>query len=124
MFKSFIKTFLHVAAETGKSNEDLPIALDCLDILVNKRRKQVSQQRALAFLKRLSMLALQMDSNSALAVIATVRDMMQVSWSMLPPFFCVCVIQGCSKLLLLTIIIYLLLIIFLFILLLIIYLCA
>uniref|UniRef100_A0A4W4GK60 Nucleolar complex protein 3 homolog n=1 Tax=Electrophorus electricus TaxID=8005 RepID=A0A4W4GK60_ELEEL len=46
---------LHAGALT---NEDTAIALQCLDVMLTKRRKQITLHRALAFLKRLSMLSL------------------------------------------------------------------
>ncbi|NWH48134.1 NOC3L protein, partial [Fregata magnificens] len=53
------------------------IVLQCLDVMFAKRRKQVSQQRALAFLKRLSTLALHVLPNSSVGILATNRVLMQ-----------------------------------------------
>ncbi|XP_054687323.1 nucleolar complex protein 3 homolog isoform X2 [Grus americana] len=53
------------------------IVLQCLDVMFAKRRKQVSQQRALAFLKRLSTLALHVLPNSSVGLLATNRVLMQ-----------------------------------------------
>ncbi|NXF35844.1 NOC3L protein, partial [Nyctibius bracteatus] len=61
----------------GRTNDDLGIVLQCLDVMFAKRRKQVSQQRALAFLKRLSTLALHVLPNSSVGVLATNRVLMQ-----------------------------------------------
>ncbi|RLW04149.1 hypothetical protein DV515_00005956 [Chloebia gouldiae] len=61
----------------GGSNEDVGIVLQCLDVMFAKRRKQVSQQRALAFLKRLSILALHVLPNSSVGILATNRVFMQ-----------------------------------------------
>uniref|UniRef100_A0A8C9UIQ7 Nucleolar complex protein 3 homolog n=1 Tax=Serinus canaria TaxID=9135 RepID=A0A8C9UIQ7_SERCA len=61
----------------GGTNEDIGIVLQCLDVMFAKRRKQVSQQRALAFLKRLSILALHVLPNSSVGVLATNRVFMQ-----------------------------------------------
>ncbi|NXF03768.1 NOC3L protein, partial [Smithornis capensis] len=61
----------------GGSNEDIGIVLQCLDVMFAKRRKQVSQQRALAFLKRLSTLALHVLPNSSVGILATNRVFMQ-----------------------------------------------
>lgn len=63
----------------GGTNEDIGIVLQCLDVMFAKRRKQVSQQRALAFLKRLSILALHVLPNSSVGILATNRIFMQVS---------------------------------------------
>ncbi|NXD89566.1 NOC3L protein, partial [Chaetorhynchus papuensis] len=61
----------------GGTNEDIGIVLQCLDVMFAKRRKQVSQQRALAFLKRLSILALHVLPNSSVGILATNRVFMQ-----------------------------------------------
>ncbi|KAM6347183.1 nucleolar complex protein 3 homolog isoform 2-T2 [Alca torda] len=62
----------------GRSNDDTEIVLQCLDVMFAKRRKQVSQQRALAFLKRLSTLALHVLPNSSVGILATNRVLMQI----------------------------------------------
>ncbi|NXS31332.1 NOC3L protein, partial [Pomatostomus ruficeps] len=61
----------------GGTNEDIGIVLQCLDVMFAKRRKQVSQQRALAFLKRLCILALHVLPNSSIGILATNRVFMQ-----------------------------------------------
>ncbi|NXC45968.1 NOC3L protein, partial [Penelope pileata] len=61
----------------GRTNDDIGIVLQCLDVTLAKRRKQVSQQRALAFLKRLSTLALHVLPNSSVGILATNRILMQ-----------------------------------------------
>ncbi|KAJ7324149.1 hypothetical protein JRQ81_017169 [Phrynocephalus forsythii] len=60
----------------GATNEDVAIMLQCLDVMLTKRRKQVSQQRALAFIKRLSTLALHVLPNSTIGILATNRTLM------------------------------------------------
>ncbi|XP_066476591.1 nucleolar complex protein 3 homolog isoform X2 [Tiliqua scincoides] len=60
----------------GASNEDVAIVLQCLEVMLTKRRKQVSQQRALAFIKRLSILALHVLPNSSISILATNRTLM------------------------------------------------
>ncbi|KFR11559.1 Nucleolar complex protein 3, partial [Opisthocomus hoazin] len=62
----------------GGTNDDIGIVLQCLDVMFAKRRKQVSQQRALAFLKRLSTLALHVLPNSSVGILATNRVFMQI----------------------------------------------
>ncbi|XP_038608589.1 nucleolar complex protein 3 homolog [Tachyglossus aculeatus] len=62
----------------GASNDDVGVVLQCLDAMLTKRRKQVSQQRALAFLKRLSTLALHVLPNSSIGILATSRVMLHV----------------------------------------------
>uniref|UniRef100_A0A8C3RR87 Nucleolar complex protein 3 homolog n=2 Tax=Chelydra serpentina TaxID=8475 RepID=A0A8C3RR87_CHESE len=61
----------------GATNDDMVIVLQCLDVMLTKRRKQVSQQRALAFIKRLSTLALHVLPNSSVGILATNRILMQ-----------------------------------------------
>uniref|UniRef100_A0A8B9P425 Nucleolar complex protein 3 homolog n=1 Tax=Apteryx owenii TaxID=8824 RepID=A0A8B9P425_APTOW len=60
----------------GGTNDDIGIVLQCLDVMLAKRRKQVSQQRALAFIKRLSTLALHVLPNSSIGILATNRVLM------------------------------------------------
>ncbi|XP_015262119.1 PREDICTED: nucleolar complex protein 3 homolog [Gekko japonicus] len=60
----------------GATNDDVAIVLQCLDVMFTRRRKQVSQQRALAFIKRLSTLALQVLPNSSISLLATNRTLM------------------------------------------------
>ncbi|KAL8187120.1 UNVERIFIED_CONTAM: Nucleolar complex protein 3 [Gekko kuhli] len=60
----------------GATNDDVAIVLQCLDVMFMRRRKQVSQQRALAFLKRLSTLALHVLPNSTISILATNRTLM------------------------------------------------
>ncbi|NXS11514.1 NOC3L protein, partial [Neodrepanis coruscans] len=81
-----ILSAFHILSGQGKgflksnfcgTNEDIGIVLQCLDVMFAKRRKQVSQQRALAFLKRLSTLALHVLPNSSVGILATNRVFMQ-----------------------------------------------
>ncbi|KAE8590815.1 hypothetical protein XENTR_v10018217 [Xenopus tropicalis] len=61
----------------GATNDDTLIALQCLELMLTKRRKQVSQQRALSFIKRLSTLALHVLPNSSVGILSTNRVLMQ-----------------------------------------------
>ncbi|XP_076856806.1 nucleolar complex protein 3 homolog [Brachyhypopomus gauderio] len=67
------KTLLTLHA--GATNQDTAIALQCLDVMLAKRRKQVTLHRALAFLKRLSTLALHVMPDSSVAILATNRTL-------------------------------------------------
>lgn len=60
----------------GATNDSIEIVLHCLDVMLSKRRKQVSHQRALAFIKRLCTLALQVLPNSSIGLLATTRILM------------------------------------------------
>lgn len=53
--------------------------LQCLDVMLTKRRKQVTLQRAQAFVKRLSTLALHVLPDSAVGVLAANRTLLHVS---------------------------------------------
>lgn len=57
----------------------MPIALDCLENMLIKRRKKVSIHRVLAFTKRVSTLALQVQHNSCIGLLSLVRVLMIVS---------------------------------------------
>ncbi|XP_063163479.1 nucleolar complex protein 3 homolog [Candoia aspera] len=70
------KTLLKIHA--GATNEDAAIVLQCLDLMLTKRRKQVTQQRALAFIKRLSTVALQLLPASGIGILATNRTLMHI----------------------------------------------
>ncbi|XP_071985947.1 nucleolar complex protein 3 homolog [Engystomops pustulosus] len=61
----------------GTSNDDTVIALECLEVMLTKRRKQVSLQRAMAFVKRLSVLALHVLPNSSIGILSTGRGLLQ-----------------------------------------------
>ncbi|KAM4030228.1 nucleolar complex protein 3 homolog [Anomaloglossus baeobatrachus] len=61
----------------GSTNDDTVIALQCLEMMLTKRRKQVSQQRALSFIKRLSILALNVLPNSCIGLLSTNRGLLQ-----------------------------------------------
>ncbi|KAG7492774.1 hypothetical protein MATL_G00017840 [Megalops atlanticus] len=60
----------------GASNDDVAIVLQCLDVMLAKRRKQVTLQRALAFVKRLSTLSLHVLSSSSVGILAANRTLM------------------------------------------------
>ncbi|XP_049502377.1 nucleolar complex protein 3 homolog isoform X1 [Panthera uncia] len=60
----------------GATNEGVEVVLQCLDVMLTKRRKQVSQQRALAFIKRLCTLALHVLPNASIGILATNRILM------------------------------------------------
>ena len=62
----------------GPSNADVPIALDCLDNMLIKRRKKVSIHRVLAFTKRIATLALHVQHNSSIGLLHLLRTLMMV----------------------------------------------
>ncbi|OWF43118.1 nucleolar complex protein 3 homolog [Mizuhopecten yessoensis] len=58
----------------GCSSEDIPIILNCLDAMVTRRKRQISQQRVLAFIKRLITLALMQSHEGSLPLLLAVRN--------------------------------------------------
>ncbi|XP_034049100.1 nucleolar complex protein 3 homolog isoform X2 [Thalassophryne amazonica] len=57
----------------GESDNDTIIMLQCLDAMLTRRRKQVTLQRAMAFIKRLSTLSLHVLPNAAVGILAVNR---------------------------------------------------
>ncbi|XP_049915235.1 nucleolar complex protein 3 homolog [Epinephelus moara] len=57
----------------GAPNDDVIILLRCLDAMLTRRRKQVTLQRAMAFIKRLSMLSLHVLPNASVGILAASR---------------------------------------------------
>jgi hypothetical protein len=62
----------------GVSHEDLPTVLKALYLAVLHRHKKLSQQRMLAFTKRLATLAMQLLHNGAISCLAVIRAILQV----------------------------------------------
>lgn len=60
----------------GAPNDDIAIVLRCLDAMLTRRRKQVTPQRAMAFVKRLSTLSLHVLPNAGVGILATSRAAM------------------------------------------------
>ncbi|XP_028651303.1 nucleolar complex protein 3 homolog [Erpetoichthys calabaricus] len=60
----------------GESNDDMIIVLRCIDAMLNKRRKQVTLQRVLAFIKRLTTVAAHVLPNSSIGILASLRVLM------------------------------------------------
>ncbi|XP_008303033.1 nucleolar complex protein 3 homolog [Stegastes partitus] len=60
----------------GAPNDDVAILLRCLDAMLTRRRKQVTLQRAMAFVKRLSMLSLHVLPNASVGILAANRAAM------------------------------------------------
>ncbi|XP_036937763.1 nucleolar complex protein 3 homolog isoform X2 [Acanthopagrus latus] len=57
----------------GAPNDDIIIVLQCLDAMLTRRKKQVSLQRAMAFVKRLSTLSLHVLPNATVGILAANR---------------------------------------------------
>ncbi|KAM4715785.1 nucleolar complex protein 3 homolog isoform 3-T3 [Anableps anableps] len=60
----------------GAPDDDIIIVLRCLDAMLTRRRKQVTLQRAMAFLKRLSTLSLHVLPNASVGILAANRATM------------------------------------------------
>ncbi|KAF3703977.1 Nucleolar complex protein 3 -like protein [Channa argus] len=57
----------------GAPNDDIIIVLRCLDAMLTRRKKQVTLQRAMAFIKRLSILSLHVLPNASVGILAANR---------------------------------------------------
>ncbi|KAL1263949.1 hypothetical protein QQF64_004304 [Cirrhinus molitorella] len=73
-YNHLYKTLLTLHA--GGTNDNTAIVLKCLDIMLTKRRKQVTLQRAQGFLKRLSTLGLHLMPDSCVGILAANRTLM------------------------------------------------
>ncbi|XP_019743406.1 nucleolar complex protein 3 homolog [Hippocampus comes] len=57
----------------GAPDDEIFIVLRCLDAMLIRRRKQVSLQRAMAFIKRISVLSLHVQSHASVGLLAAAR---------------------------------------------------
>ncbi|XP_048745661.2 nucleolar complex protein 3 homolog [Ostrea edulis] len=64
-------TMLKVHA--GISSDDASIVLECVECMLGRRKRQISQQRVLAFIKRICTLSLQQEGHCCVALLATLR---------------------------------------------------
>ncbi|XP_076024049.1 nucleolar complex protein 3 homolog isoform X2 [Genypterus blacodes] len=60
----------------GAPNDDIMIVLRCVDAMLTRRRKQVTIQRAMAFIKRLSTLSVHTLPNASVGALAATRAAM------------------------------------------------
>uniref|UniRef100_A0A8C6S324 Nucleolar complex protein 3 homolog n=1 Tax=Neogobius melanostomus TaxID=47308 RepID=A0A8C6S324_9GOBI len=74
-YSQLYSVLLHLHA--GSSNDDVSIALRCVDTMFPRRRKHVTLQRVMSYLKRLSTLSLHTLPNASIAVLATNRTLLQ-----------------------------------------------
>ncbi|XP_063231690.1 nucleolar complex protein 3 homolog [Bacillus rossius redtenbacheri] len=70
-----------LSVHAGRNHADATIILQTVDTVLIKRRKKFSQQRLLAFVKRLCTLALQLLHNGALGCLCLVKTAMQFNKS-------------------------------------------
>ncbi|ESO89812.1 hypothetical protein LOTGIDRAFT_164850 [Lottia gigantea] len=59
---------------SGSSSNDMSIILPCLYIIIMKQKRKLSQQKVLAFMKRLCSISLQQLPNGALSLLAAVKQ--------------------------------------------------
>ncbi|XP_050396217.1 nucleolar complex protein 3 homolog [Patella vulgata] len=71
-YKHLYRCLLEVHA--GTSSNDMSIILPCLYILIMKQKRKLSQQKVVAFMKRLSTMALQQLPHGALSLLAAVKQ--------------------------------------------------
>lgn len=71
------KNILVVGA--GKNHNDLRIILRTFDEVLLKRRRNISQPRLLAFVKRISILSLQLLHNGSLAALGIIKNVLQLN---------------------------------------------
>jgi nucleolar complex protein 3 len=68
-----------LAVHGGKNFSDIESIMETLDIVLIKRRKNITHHRCLAFIKRLLTMCLQVLPNAGLGLMGLVRTSMQVS---------------------------------------------
>ncbi|XP_078310966.1 nucleolar complex protein 3 homolog [Crassostrea virginica] len=62
-----------LSVHAGTSSDDAPLVLDCMECMLGRRRRQISQQRVLAFIKRICTLSLQQEGHCCVALLAVLR---------------------------------------------------
>ncbi|KAL5021006.1 hypothetical protein ScPMuIL_000161 [Solemya velum] len=75
-YKHLYKNLFHLHA--GETSGDVGIVLECLELMLSKRRRQISQQRLLAYTKRLCTLSLQQLPHGCLALLQNIRSFTQM----------------------------------------------
>lgn len=68
--------------DAGKNHDDFPIILRTLGEVLIKRRKNISQQRLMAFIKRITILSLHLLSHGSIACLGMVKNVMQLTSSL------------------------------------------
>ncbi|KAK6639087.1 hypothetical protein RUM43_007357 [Polyplax serrata] len=76
-YSHFYSNILQINA--GQNHVDLPVIMKTVDFLLLKRRKHLSLQRLLAFVKRLTTLSLQILPHGSLALLSLIWDILQVN---------------------------------------------
>uniref|UniRef100_A0A3P8UJ36 Nucleolar complex protein 3 homolog n=1 Tax=Cynoglossus semilaevis TaxID=244447 RepID=A0A3P8UJ36_CYNSE len=73
---TFYSQLYKILVKLHAGHDDISILLRCLDSMLTRRRKQVSLQRAMAFIKRLSMLSLHTLPNASVGLLSANRAAM------------------------------------------------
>uniref|UniRef100_A0A672JDR9 Nucleolar complex protein 3 homolog n=1 Tax=Salarias fasciatus TaxID=181472 RepID=A0A672JDR9_SALFA len=73
LFTDTFSPLQDVASPPRASNDDVIIVLRCLDTMLTRRKKQVTLQRAMAFVKRLSTLSLHLLPDASVGILAATR---------------------------------------------------
>ncbi|XP_054744428.1 nucleolar complex protein 3 homolog [Anastrepha obliqua] len=76
-YQHFYKNMLTVDA--GKNHDDFRIILNTLEEVLVKRRRNMSQQRLMAFIKRLLMLSMHLLHHGTLATLGTIKTTFQLT---------------------------------------------
>lgn len=76
-YQHFYRNMLAVNA--GKNHEDFRIILETLDEVLVKRRRNISQQRLMAFIKRLLTVSLNLLHHGTLASLGTIKTTFQLT---------------------------------------------
>lgn len=66
----------------GKNHDDFQIILKTLNEVLVRRRKNITQSRLMAFIKRIVMLSMQLMNNGTLACLGIVKTVMQLTSSL------------------------------------------
>ena len=76
-FENYL-TILIYFVNTAGSVDNTILLLDCIEMMFFKRRKQIPQSRLLAFIKRLSIITLQLEPKSCALIQHTIRRLLTV----------------------------------------------
>lgn len=71
-----------LVCDAGKNHDDFQIILKTMNEVLLKRRKNISQQRLMAFIKRTVTLSMQLLSHGSIACLGIVKNVMQLTSSL------------------------------------------
>lgn len=67
-----------ITCSPAEQTELIPLTISCLQLMLYERR-QLSMDRVAAFVKRVLIIALQLQPNASIAMLVVVRDLLRVS---------------------------------------------